>query len=376
GLVGVAALAGAAGLAALAEGGTARFFRSYLVAYMFFLSLALGGMVFTLLQHLTRAGWSVAVRRLAEVTAWTVTPLTVLGLVLLGGMRSLYPWTHAEIVAADPLLQGKQAWLNVGFFVARFAGYFLVWNVAAQFFLRRSLHQDRTGDPALTLQMERAAPPATILYGVTVTFAVFDWVMSLYPHWYSTIFGVYYFAGCMIGFLALAALALFALQGRGQLAAVSLAHYHDLGKLLFAFVVFWGYVAFSQYMLIWYANIPEETAWYRLRQEGGWGGVGALLIFGHFVVPFLVLLSRHPKRRRAGLAAAAAWLLVAHWFDLYYLIMPEASPGSVPLSLVDLGCTLGLGGLFGASLLWRLERVELIPVRDPRLEESLGYESL
>jgi hypothetical protein len=273
------------------------------------------------------------------------------------------------------LLQGKAGFLNPTFFIIRVVGYFVIWNLLAWYFNSRSLRQDRSGDPGLTLGMEKMAAPGTILFALTVTFVAFDLIMSLYPHWYSTIFGVYYFAGCALGFFCLVPVLMRALEGAGKLARVTHAgHYHDMGKLMFAFVIFWAYIAFSQYLLIWYGNIPEETVFYDIRQQGAWLWISLLLLFGHFVVPFLWLISRHPKRRRGVLVTAALWLLVMHWFDLFYLVIPGLRPAEMPFCLLDLTSFLGLGGLFLAAGFWRMSRVNVVAARDPRLHESLGFD--
>ena len=374
--IGIVALVGA-GLSALGgESARADFFRAYLTGFVFWLSLALGALVFVLLAHLMRAGWSVGLRRLAEVTAWTLVPLAPLALVILAGMHDLYEWTHADAVAADALLQHKQAWLNPTFFVVRMAVYLVTWAAMATLLLRRSVAQDRTRDPALTLRSEGLAGPATIVFAFTVTFAAFDLLMSLDPHWYSTIYGVYYFAGAFLGFNAFLVLLLSALSRPTELGRlVGTEHQHDLGKLLFAFVVFWAYIGFSQYMLIWYSNLPEETVWYEARQTGPWGAISLLLVVGHFVAPFLMLMSRHPKRRRGALVVAATWLLLMHALDLFWLVMPGVRTTGSVVRLVDVLCFVGIGGLFLSALLWRLARVNLIPVGDPRLAESLGFEN-
>jgi hypothetical protein len=376
GVIGVVGLVGAGAMAASSEQAREAFFQSYLANFMYFLSLALGGLFFVLITHLTRAGWSVALRRIAEVVAWTVVPMAPLALVILFGIHDLYEWSHAEVVANDTLLQQKQGWLNSTFFVVRVAIYFVVWIALATYFLRKSTSQDRSGDPKLTLQMERAAAPGTIVYALTVTFAAFDLLMSLYPHWYSTIYGVYYFAGCILGYFALAPLLLAALKRRGFLTRlITPEHSHDLGKLMFGFVVFWAYIAFSQYMLIWYGNLPEETVWYQAREHGFWVWVSIFLLVGHFVFPFLLLMSRHPKRRGPTLVFASVWLLFVHWIDVFYLVMPEVRADGVPFRIMDVACFVGIGGLFVAALLWRMGRVNLIPVRDPRLDESLSFEN-
>ncbi len=377
----VAALAGAAGwaatiaLAAASDHGLERFFHAYLVSFSFYLSLALGALFFVLLGHLTRAGWSVVLRRVAEAVSLAVVPLGALALLVFLGRHELYEWTHAEAVAADPLLQHKQAYLNTDFFLVRILLYFATWSAMALYFARASARQDASGEPGATVRMERLAAVATIAYAVTVTFAAFDLLMSLYPHWYSTIYGVYFFAGAVVGAFSLVTLLVFALQRAGRLEVVTTEHYHDLGKLTFGFVVFWAYVAFSQYMLIWYAHVPEETSWYLVRQQGPWLGLSLLLLFGHFVAPFLLLISRVPKRRPGLLAAVAAWVLVMHALDLYWLVMPEASPDRSPFHPLDLSCGIAVGGIFLATVFWWLSRTALVPLRDPRLGESLELEN-
>jgi len=376
GVIGLIGLGAAAVLATTTEHGRQDFFHSYLANFMYFLSLALGGLVFVLISHLTRAGWSVALRRIAEVVGWTVLPLSVLSLVILFGMHDLYEWTHADVVARDELLQHKQAWLNPIFFIVRIMFYFAVWIAMALFFLRKSEAQDTSGDSKLTLQMEKTAAPSAIVYSLTVTFAAFDLIMSLYPHWYSTIFGVYYFAGCILGFFALAPVVVALLKRRGYLTRlITTEHAHDLGKLMFGFVVFWAYIAFSQYMLIWYGNLPEETVWYQARENGIWAYISLALLFGHFLLPFLWLMSRYPKRRAATLVSGAVWLLLMHWIDIFYLVMAEARPAGIPFRVMDLACFVGIGGLFLAAVFWRLSRSKLIPVKDPRLGESLSFEN-
>jgi len=221
---------------------------------------------------------------------------------------SLYVWADPSVVADDEALHQKVAYyLNPGFFAVRAVLYFVVWIGLARFFLRRSITQDESGDPALTQRMERGSPAALLLFALTVTFASFDWLMSLEPKWFSTIFGVYYFSGAAVGFLAAIILLVMLLQATGRLtSSVTVEHYHDLGKLLFGFVVFWGYIAFSQYMLIWYANIPEESVWYLARQQGSWKWVSLVLLFGHLLIPFFGLLPREAKRRKLSLGFWAA----------------------------------------------------------------------
>jgi hypothetical protein len=358
-----------------------RFGASYLVSYLFFLSISLGALFFVVLQHLVRAGWSVTVRRLAEILAanllwWGLLFVPILVPVLLG-KSTLYVWSCPSVVAADELLRHKAIYLNGPFFAVRAVFYFTLWGLLAWYFMRQSTRQDVSGDPNLTRRMEKAAPVAMILFGLTVTFASFDWLMSLEPRWFSTILGLYFFSGAVVGVLA--ALILFALAvqkcGMAQ-RAITVEHYHDLGKLLLGFIVFWGYMAFSQYLLIWYANIPEESVWYLARQTGPWTWVSLGLLFGHLLIPFLGLLSRDVKRRKILLGAWAVWMLAAHWLDVYWLVMPTFAPDFVPLGLTDFCCAAALGCLFLAGVVRTGGTCELIPLRDPRLGESLAFENV
>ncbi|MFI5143405.1 MAG: quinol:cytochrome C oxidoreductase [Thermoanaerobaculales bacterium] len=375
-VVGGATLAASVALAALQPEGWRRFFFAYLQSFVFFLSLSLGALYFVVLHHLTRAGWSVVVRRIAEALAAVLPFMLVLFVPRVLGLRELYPWARPEVIAHDPTLQHKAAYLNVPFFVIRCVFYLAVWGLLARYFLRRSLAQDASGDARETLQMQSRSAPAMVAFALTLTFGAFDLLMSLEPHWYSTIFGVYYFAGAAVGIYALLPLLAFGLQSRGLLRrAITVEHYHDMGKLLFGFVVFWAYIAFSQYMLIWYANIPEETRWLLRRQQHGWEAVGLVLIFGHFIVPFAALLSRAAKRRPAVLAVVAMWILAMHWVDLYWLVMPEGSPASPLPHLLDLTILVGLGGVWLAAVAFAMRERSLLPERDPRLAESLAFEN-
>ena len=292
------------------------------------------------------------------------------------GVHELYHWSHADAVAADPVLAAKSAYLNVPFFLVRLAVYLVVWVALARFFFSRSVSQDASGDVALTHAMERRSAPAMLLFAATVTFASVDLLMSLDPHWYSTIFGVYFFAGSVVGSLALLVVLARALQSSGRLArAITVEHYHDLGKLLFAFTVFWAYIAFSQYMLMWYANIPEETVWLLRRQSHGWQWVGLALLVGHFLLPFAVLLSRGTKRRPQLLAAVAGWVLAMHWVDMFWLVAPELHRDAVKVHGLDVTVLLALAGFAVAAWAHVMRHCALVPERDPRLAESLGFEN-
>jgi hypothetical protein len=361
---------------ALAErNGWASFFYAYLLAYAYVLSIALGALFFVMLHHLTHAGWSVVVRRLAEGLAATLPMMALLFVPVLFGLHQLYHWSGAGASGGDALLRWKAPYLNTPFFIARWVVYLGVWAWLARFFVRRSVAQDGSGDVQLTVAMQRRAAPGMFLYAFTVTFAAIDLLMSLEPRWYSTIFGVYYFAGGVMATFAALIVMAWLVQKAGLLRhVITVEHYHDLGKFMFAFVVFWAYIGFSQYMLIWYGNIPEETSFYLTRQTGGWGWVGLALVFGQFLLPFVALLSRTPKRRGAMLAGIAAWLLAMHWVDIFWLVMPQAS-STFLLSGLDVTVSVALGGLVVARVALALRRCSLVAEQDPRLLESLSFEN-
>jgi hypothetical protein len=375
-VIAVIGIAGSLLLARSIDGGGDYLFETYLVSFAFYLSISLGALFFVLLQHVTRAGWSVVVRRVAEALASNVWLMALLVLPVIYGMGHLYHWTDAAAAAHDPLLAGKVGYLNTSFFLIRLAVYFVLWGLMASFFHRTSVKQDTSGETALTLRMERLSAPGMIVFALTLNFAAFDLLMSLDAHWFSTIFGVYYFAASVLGFLAVIPTILYAMQWRGILAnAVTVEHYHDLGKLMFAFVVFWAYIAFSQYMLIWYANIPEETMWFLKRQTGDWAAVSLILLFGHFVVPFLLLVSRMIKRRPMALAVTGLYVALMCWVDMYWLVVPEFSPGVARFGLLDVLVFLAMGGVYSVAMLLWLRRNSVIAEKDPRLEESLVFES-
>jgi hypothetical protein len=371
------ALLGGLACAVLGAGNPKQFFFSWLVSFMFFLSLALGALFFVLTQYAAQGGWGVVLRRLAETVFATIPVMAVLFLPVLLGLHDLYEWSHAEAVAGDALLRWKAPFLNVPFFLVRAAIYFGCWSVIAVMYYRLSGGQDRTGDPAVSARLRFLAGPSIIVLALTMTFASIDWIMSLTPHWYSTIFGVYFFAGSFVGFIALLSVAVVAMRGAGLLETViSTEHLHDVGKLLFAFTAFWAYIAFSQFFLIWYANLPEETIWYKARLEGSWMSVSIFIMAGHFGIPFFYLMGRDVKRRGATLALGGAWLLVMHFVDLYWQIMPTLHPEGIRPSILDVAAFFAVGGCFVAAAGWLMRRQALVPLRDPRLAESLAFENV
>jgi hypothetical protein len=303
--------------------------------------------------------------------------MAVLFIPLLFGLHDLYPWSVPGAAEQDALLRWKQPFLNVPFFLIRAAVYYVCWSFIALLYYRLSRGQDATGDPAVSARLRKFAGPCIIVLALTSTFASIDWIVSLTPHWYSTMFGVYFFAGSFIGFIALLSVVAPAMRGAGLLDTVITAeHLQDLGKFLFAFMAFWAYIAFSQFFLIWYANLPEESFWFKARLEGSWEVVSLLLMAGHFGIPFFYLMGRAVKRRGWTLALGGTWLLVMHFVDIYWQVMPTLHPEGVRPSALDVAAFLAVGGCFVAAASWLMRRQALVPLRDPRLAESLAFENV
>jgi hypothetical protein len=289
----------------------------YLFGFTAVLSVALGCLAFVLIQHVTRAGWSVAVRRIAEVSIATFPLFIILFIPIALGMHDIFPWTHTDHL--DEILQKKTGFLNDSFFLIRSFGYLLTWTVLGVWYYKVSVSQDNGNQFNKTKSMQAISAPAIFAFALTLTFASFDWLMSLQPHWYSTIFGVYFFAGCLLAGLAFMTLVAMALQNAGVLkTAITGDHYHDLGKLIFGFTVFWAYISFSQFMLYWYAGIPEEIEFYTHRLHHGWETLSWAIPVIHFFSPFFTLMSRFLKRVKLVLAINCLWILAVHLVDLYW----------------------------------------------------------
>jgi hypothetical protein len=293
------------------------------------------------------------------------------------GRAHLFPWVDPHGAPADVAhaLHNKAPWLNVPFFLGRAALYFACWIGVAHLLRAWSLRQDSAGGVTLTRWQRRLGAGSLPLLALTLTFAAFDWMMSLDPRFFSTIFGVYWFAGSFVGAFAVTILAAVATRADPTQfgAHMNVDHFHALGKFLLAFTAFWAYVAFSQFMLIWIANVPEEVPWYILRIDGGWRAVGMFLAVFHFLVPFFLLVNTRITREPRRLAWVAAWMLLVHWVDLYWLVMPHLDPRGPRPSLWDLAAFVGVGGLTVAFGLLRMRGTAAVPVRDPYLEDSLRY---
>ena len=370
----VAALLGIVGSAVLGMANPAQFFFSWLVAFLFFLSLAIGALYFVLIHYAVQAAWGVVLRRVAETVAATLPVLALLFVPLVFGMGALFPWSRPD-AHTDHLLAWKAPFLNTPFFLVRAAIYFAAWSAIALLWLRGSRAQDATGDVAISLRLRRRSGPALLVLAITQTFASIDWIMSLTPKWFSTAFGVYFFSGAMVSFFSLLAIAAVVLRNGPLRDVISVEHLHDVGKLVFAFVCFWAYIGFCQYFLIWYANLPEETGWYHVRLSGAWKSLTMALAIGHFVIPFLFLMGRTVKRRGAGLLLGAGWVLLMHLLDIYWLVMPSLHEAGARPGLLDAATFLAVGGVFTGAVGWLLARQPLVPLRDPRLAESLALEN-
>jgi hypothetical protein len=373
-VLGAVAVAGWAACALAWRLDPVRFSASYLTGYMFVVTLALGALFFVMLSHLTGSAWSVTMRRMAENVMVTLPVGLVLFVPVLLNLASLYEWARPDEVAHDPLLEAKAAFLNPRWFALRALIYFAVWSVWALKLYLNSVAQDDAPSLERARSSERWSAPGMLLLTVTVALAGFDWLMSLDPHWYSTMFGVYVYSGAALGFFALLIVVLAAFRGAGVLRrSVNHEHYHDLGKWLFGLTIFWAYIAFSQYMLIWYANLPEETVWFRDRLVGNWRVVGTTLVAGHFIVPFLVLVARAAKRRLGVLVAAAAWILLMHYADLYWIVMPVFSKAGAAPNWMDAAALAAVAGTFGLVFWSRLRNHALAPTGDIRFERSLEF---
>lgn len=365
--------AAAAGLlASFAFGRAERFWLNWIFWFLYAATVGLGALTLVALEHVANARWSVPLRRVAERVgglAVFAAPLAALGLF---SLPVLYEWARPEAVAEHPAIAKKAAWLNVPFFSVRAIACAALWIVSHRVLVGGSLLQDRTRDPALTVRARRFAPAFLAILAATITVLAFDWISSLEPEWYSDVFGVYLFAGSFLAGLAAVALAVLWLRSRGRLPGVRRDHLYNLGGFLFAFTVFWSYIAFAQYMLIWYGNIPEEVVWYEERIAGAWRPVALALALVHFAIPFFALITRDAKGDPRRLGRVAALVLVAHALDLYWLLFPALGEGPA------FGWEEAAAAAFflAAGFAWisrEMRRGEDMPVGDPFLEEGLEF---
>ena len=383
-----ALVAGAVGLAGCAAGyliDPGNFFRAWLVAYLLFLGITLGSLALVMIQHLSGGSWGVF-RRIFEASSRTIPLLAVLFLPVLFGMHELFPWTHADLVREDHILQQKAPYLNTPFFIVRAVIYFVGWWLLATALNRLSQRQD-TGDPGVNIPLQRISGAGLVFYALTVTFAGVDWIMSLNPHWFSTLFGFLIMGGQGLAALAFTVVIAAQLMPREPTEGwLKPSHFHDLGKLMLAFVMLWAYFNFSQYLLMYAANLAEEVPYIITRTTNGWQYLALFLVLFHFAVPFLLLLSRDRKRNAHRLVLVALWLLVVRFADIFMMVSPEfaATGGNLHahtgesahashlfVHWLDLAAPLGIGGLWLWMFYTQLGRRPLLAVGDPYLREAL-----
>jgi len=370
-LIGLAALA----LCAVGAGLNPKiFFQAYLMAYVFWLGIALGCLAIVMIHHLAGGRWGFSVRRLLEAAGRTLPLLAVLFIPLLFGLHSLYPWTHPDIVAADELLRHKQPYLNLPFFLVRAGIYFAVWLGLVALLEGASAAQERAPSREATRRLTLVSGTGLALYMLTVTFASVDWAMSLEPHWFSTAYGILIMSGQVLDAFAFAIIVAALLAGHKPYAdTIGPQQFHDLGNFLLTFVIFWAYIAYSQFVVIWSGNLTDENPWYLRRFAGGWKWVGIALVALHFFVPFLLLLSRDIKRRPPWLLKVALGILVMGAVDIFWTIAPGFERAGLVVHWMDLAAPIGIGGIWVAAFIRQLQSRPLVPAHDSRVEEEFEW---
>ncbi len=348
-----------------------QFFRSYLFAFVFWLGVGSGCLAALMLYHLVGGNWGFISRRLLEAGARTLPFMAVLAIPVLIGMHSLYRWTNPEVLAHDSVIQGKTWYLNVPFFIGRMVLYFVVWGILAYRLSSWSAEQDRTGDPGIKERLKSISGPGLLAHCFVITFSIIDWIMSLQPDWFSTIFGMIFIVGQVLSALSLVVIILMMLSDQPPFAAaLKPQHFHDLGNLMLTFVILWAYTSFSQFLLIWSGNLQDENPWYLRRLYHGWGYIAVLLVVFHFALPFLVLLTRYVKRNGRLLAMLSAAIIVIRIVDLYWNVEPAFHADYFFFHWLDLAAPIALGGLWLALFAWQLKSRPLIPLHDDRIEDK------
>ncbi len=353
----------------------ADFFHGYLVGYIFWIGITVGSLALLMLQHLTGGAWGLVIRRVLEASTRTLPLMILLFVPIIIGLSQIYPWanpagTHTE--ALQKAIEKKAAYLNPSFFIIRAAIYFAIWSALAMLLNWLSLQQDRAASRKTKKRMQMVSGPGLGLLILSVTFAAVDWGMSLDPAWYSTIYGLIFVASWALSALAFTTLMMTWLSARAPMnTVVQRSHYHDWGNLTLALVMLWTYFAFSQFLIIWSANLPEETTWYVARARGGWGKIALIIVILQFVFPFMTLLSRATKKSAQRLAMLAALILVMRMLDAIWLIEPTYSHGHFVFNWVDYVAPIGIGGLWIGTFAWQLQKRPLLPINDPQLEQAL-----
>jgi len=350
-----------------------QFFHAYLVGFIFWIGITVGSLALLMLQHLTGGAWGLIIRRVLEAATRTLPLMVILFIPILVGLNQIYPWTNRSAMDQIPALREKAAhYLNPSFFMTRAALYFAIWSLMALVLNWLSLQHDRTADQKLRKRMQMMSGPGLGLLILTITFASIDWVMSLDPAWSSTIYGLIFVASWSLSALAFGILVMSWLARREPMnTVVRTSHFHDWGNLLLTLVMLWTYFAFSQYLIIWSANLPEETVWYVARTHGGWGVIALGIVILQFAFPFLTLLSRAAKKSPQKLALLAVVILAMRIVDVIWLVEPSFNREHFHLSWMDLVAPIAIGGLWIATFAWQLQKRQLVPINDPQLEQAL-----
>jgi hypothetical protein len=345
-----------------------QFFRSYLMAYFFWLGVPIGCFAILMIHHLVGGTWGFLIQRPVESAIRTFPAMVLLFVPLLFGLPQLYPWARPEAVAHDPLLQEKSVYLNIPFFILRAVIYFAIWISVSYFLTRWSREQDRAADGALVERLQHLSAPGLVLYGLTVTFSAIDWLMSLEPRWYSTIYGMIFMVShglVALGFIIGVVYFLSRQQRLAQLAAPWV--FQDLGNLLLSFIMLWAYLSFSQFLLVWVENLNKEIPWYLHRTAGGWAAVALALIVLQFALPFVLLLLRAVKRQAAALCGVAILIIFMHLLEIFWFVAPAFHTTGFSISWLDVLAPIAVGGLWVGAFLWDLQERSLLPFGDPRL---------
>ncbi|MCX6135978.1 MAG: quinol:cytochrome C oxidoreductase [Ignavibacteriales bacterium] len=343
-----------------------------LIVFLFAASIAGGSLFLVALEYIGGAVWSVPMRRVNEFLAGLVPLVPLFAIPLFFNLHTLFHWTHLDAVQSDPLLQGKEPYLNVTFFVIRFIIVFLLWMLFYFLFIKNSIQQDISRDQRLTTKNIRLAAVFLPVFAISISVLAIDWGMSLEPHWYSTIYSVYFFSGAIVASVAAGTLVILIFHDLGLLPQLRRDHFYSLGALMFAFVNFWAYIAFSQFLLMWYANLPEEVFWFIKRWNGGWEYASVILIILQFAVPYGVLLSQEAKMDPKRLRFIAIWILVAHFFDMFWLVMPTFS-SSFTFGWMEIGFPILLVGVVILLLVVKVSRYNTVPIGDPKLQRGLDF---
>jgi len=344
-----------------------------IIGLMFFASIALGALVLVALEYLSGAVWSTPFRRVSEFLASSLPLVLLFAIPLFFLMHSVFHWTHTDAVSADKILSAKSPYLNIPFFIGRTVGVLALFYLFYFLFTRNSKKQDETKDQKLTKTNVKLSAPFMLLAGIGLTVLVVDWIMSLEPHWFSTIFGVYFISATLLAGLAATTYVAVSLNEGGYMGVkIGKDNYYSFGALLFAITNFWAYIAFSQFLLIWYANIPEETFWFIARWQGGWGFISVLLMVVRFAVPYAMLLSQPSKSDPKNLKRVSLVVLAAHFVDLYWLIMPTFSK-TITFSFYEIGFPVLVIGLIILVFYAKFKSNNILPVGDPKLQRGLDF---